>query len=66
MSNANTLTCFPLLQLRACFMSMIEKAYEKVKENPNEEPSNFMTTYLAEMVRRERKGENSSSFRCFN
>ena len=45
-------------------MPTIEAAQEKMEENPDEEPSNFMQAYLAEMERRKEKGEDMGSFRC--
>ena len=44
-------------------MPVIEAAHEKVKENPDEEPSNFMLAYLAEIERRAKNKEDMGSFR---
>ena len=44
-------------------MPVIEAAHEKVKENPDEEPGNFMLAYLAEIERRAKNKEDMGSFR---
>ena len=50
--------------MRSYFMPIIEEAHVKVKENPDEEPSNYTLAYLAEIERRKMKGEDLGSFRC--
>lgn len=44
-------------------MPTIEATHEKVKQNSDAEPDNFMVAYLTEMERRTAKGENDGSFR---
>ena len=51
------------MQFRKLFKPIIEAGQERIKRNPDEEPSNFMQAYLAEMERRKEKGENMDSYR---
>ena len=51
------------LQFRKFFEPIIEAGQERIKRNPDEEPSNFMMTYFAEMERRKEKREDIGSFR---